>query len=223
MARVRSFVLAALLFSLVAGVGMAGPLEVIRTDRNVAVFYNTEARTYVGLRVVFSGPIEPISVFGVGAHVTWGQGIPSELRIAGVLDPLAACEIDWALGGPTLVDAYWILPNGTESAIDVHQPFAQIDVDLPPAIRGFCSPEVRLPFLPIEVRFSGAWSSDPDGDPIVRYEWTWSDGVTAVGREVFRTFRVPGWYAVSLVVWDGEGKAGTAIQTVRVPRYRCPT
>ena len=201
----------------------AGPLEFYKTDRNVALFYNTEARAYVGLRVVFSMPVEPIRIFGIGTALTWDATGPAELTITGALDPLDVCEIDWALHGPSILEAAWILDDGTESTIDVHEPFAKIDVDLPPEIARFCSSAQQLPFVPIDVGFSGTWSSDPDGGAIVCYEWTWSDGVTASGEHVTRQFRVPGWYSVSLTVWDKEGKAGSTIQTVYVPRFRCPT
>ena len=58
-------------------------------------------------------------------------------------------------------------------------------------------------------QFSGAGSSDPDGE-VMRWEWYFPDGTTAVGKDV--TWRAPadGTYEVELYVWDDRGGVAEA-------------
>lgn len=58
------------------------------------------------------------------------------------------------------------------------------------------------------IAFSGAASSDPDGDALT-YAWSFGDGSTATGAMASHTFAAAGSYAVQLVVTDIRGLADT--------------
>ncbi|HZN66019.1 MAG TPA: DNRLRE domain-containing protein, partial [Tepidisphaeraceae bacterium] len=58
--------------------------------------------------------------------------------------------------------------------------------------------------VPLTISFSGAGSSDPDGDALT-YTWDFGDGVTASGRDVAHTYKRAGRFTARLTVSDGEG------------------
>ena len=60
---------------------------------------------------------------------------------------------------------------------------------------------------PLTVSFSGAGSSDPDGDGLT-YAWDFGDGATGSGQTVSHTYAANGTYSAVLTVSDGRG--GTA-------------
>ncbi|MEQ9401365.1 MAG: trypsin-like serine protease [Longimicrobiales bacterium] len=66
---------------------------------------------------------------------------------------------------------------------------------------------------PLEVRFDGSSSSDPDGT-IVGYAWTFGDGATATGSTVVHTYTEAGAYTPTLTVTDARG--ATASTTGRI-------
>ena len=69
---------------------------------------------------------------------------------------------------------------------------------------------------PHTVELSAARSFDHDpGDPL-RFTWTFSDGGTAQGATVRRTFTEPGTYQARLVVTDREGSTAGASTEIRV-------
>jgi PKD repeat protein len=57
---------------------------------------------------------------------------------------------------------------------------------------------------PLVVNFSGAGSSDADGN-IVSYEWTFGDGSSGVGANVVHTYASTGSYTAQLRVTDNTG------------------
>jgi len=66
---------------------------------------------------------------------------------------------------------------------------------------------------PAAIDFDASGSSDPDGH-ILRYEWYFGDGETALGRQVTHTYRAPGEYRPTLLVRDNEG--GVAVRSRNV-------
>lgn len=71
--------------------------------------------------------------------------------------------------------------------------------------------------------FNGSTSSDPDGF-IVRWEWNFDDGTTAVSTTPSITHAYPpnsGSYIVTLTVTDNEGKRGSTAKEVCVPTIAC--
>ena len=63
--------------------------------------------------------------------------------------------------------------------------------------------------------FDGSASSDPDGS-IVTFAWSFSDGATATGAQVSRTFNAPGSYNVVLTVTDNGGLSDTSTYTIQI-------
>jgi PKD repeat protein len=62
---------------------------------------------------------------------------------------------------------------------------------------------------PLAVVFSGAGSSDPDGDPLT-YAWSFGDGAQGSGVAVSHTYATAGTYAATLSVDDGRGGTHSA-------------
>lgn len=62
---------------------------------------------------------------------------------------------------------------------------------------------------PLTVDFSGAGSSDPDGQ-IASYQWNFGDGTTGSGATVQHVYWSPGTYTATLTVADNQGATGTA-------------
>ncbi len=71
------------------------------------------------------------------------------------------------------------------------------------------SADVLAGEAPLEVRFDGSGSSDPDG-AIVAYQWTFGDGASAEGAVATHVFAEAGIFAVLLTVTDGDGLASSA-------------
>lgn len=67
---------------------------------------------------------------------------------------------------------------------------------------------------PLNVNFSSAGSSDPDGS-IVAYSWNWSDGtVLGTAANPSHTFTTARTFIVTLTVTDNEGATGSASTTI---------
>lgn len=69
------------------------------------------------------------------------------------------------------------------------------------------------------VAFDGSASSDPDGDAIAQYSWTFGDGDSQLttAPSASHVYAKPGSYTATLVVTDGQGNASAAAsQTVDV-------
>ncbi len=63
-----------------------------------------------------------------------------------------------------------------------------------------------------EIRFSGAASSDPDGQ-IVSYHWEFGDGTSGDGGDVTHSYFAPGLYNVTLSVDDGRNVSNSSVET----------
>ena len=198
-----------------------GPFETYRTDRNVGLFYNTTDQTFVGLRVTFSGSVEPAYLLGIGAELTLSSNEDGVLMFHGSVPPYGIWEIDWPLGDIAIVGAAWLAEDGSEIPIDVHAPIARILIDMPPYVPGWCSSEDRGPFVPFVAEFDGRRSKDSDGLPLLFYEWDWSDLMHLEGAVVERWFREPGWYWVTLTVWDADDKSDSVTKSFYIPPWRC--
>src|SRR5688500_13809989 len=75
---------------------------------------------------------------------------------------------------------------------------------------------------PLTVNFTGAGSSDPDGDALI-YTWNFGDGSGATGRDVAHTYATAGTYTATLTVTDGRGGSSTAAPITVFARNRAPT
>lgn len=63
--------------------------------------------------------------------------------------------------------------------------------------------------------FSGAGSSDPDGDPLT-YHWSFGDGATGTGAAPSHAYAAAGDYAVTLTVNDGLADSAPSSTTAHV-------
>lgn len=72
----------------------------------------------------------------------------------------------------------------------------------PPEASVDASPESGAP--PLDVQFSSARSSDPDGDPLT-WRWDFGDGTTSTEANPLHRFEQPARYLVRLTVADPEG------------------
>jgi len=68
---------------------------------------------------------------------------------------------------------------------------------------------------PLEVSFSSAGSSDPDGDAL-SYSWKFGDGGTSTAANPSHTYTANGQYTATLTVSDGTGRSATASVQVTV-------
>ncbi|KRV51199.1 glycosyl hydrolase [Wenjunlia vitaminophila] len=68
---------------------------------------------------------------------------------------------------------------------------------------------------PLDVSFSSAGSSDPDGDPIT-FSWAFGDGATSTAANPTHTYRTNGQYPATLTVSDSTGKSATASVLITV-------
>ena len=58
--------------------------------------------------------------------------------------------------------------------------------------------------------FDGSATTDPNGDPLVSFEWDFGDGSTTTGIIVTHVFQAPGDFTVALTVRDNRQGEGTA-------------
>jgi PKD repeat protein len=69
-------------------------------------------------------------------------------------------------------------------------------------------------FAPLSVSFSGAQSSDPDGDSIVRYTFNFGDGAPVVAQPtptISHVYAASGTYAATLTVMDARGNQSAPV------------
>ena len=75
---------------------------------------------------------------------------------------------------------------------------------------------------PLTVSFSGAGSSDPDGDPLT-FAWSFGDGLQAAGATVSHTYSAAGSFTATLTVSDGRGGSDQATRSITVAAPPPPT
>ena len=186
---------------------------------DAALFNNLSDATFAGLRVVFTGEVAPLRAIGIGAALDLMSNEAGVLVYEGTILPFGMFEIDWAFDGPRIDAAFWIDADGVEYGIDVHSPYARMWYVMPLGTDEM--DDECVSYVPIDIEFKGSWSKDPDGLPLARYHWSWSDGIVIESENVERTFRVPGWYTVILAVWDVEGLPHSTTDSFYIYRHRC--
>lgn len=81
-------------------------------------------------------------------------------------------------------------------------------------------------FAPLTVQFDASASSDPAAllapQRIVRHEWDFGDGTSAVGQQVSHVYTRAGVYTVTLRVFDEDGASDRAQKTLRVLDFSFP-
>ncbi len=96
-------------------------------------------------------------------------------------------------------------------------PDPSVMLDLPPV--AVITASVSDGIAPLTVQLSAANSYDPDGLPLVSYEWNFGDGTPPLsGLEHTHTFTALGRLPVRLTVRDAGGQEHTATQIITVRR-----
>jgi len=85
--------------------------------------------------------------------------------------------------------------------------------NVPPYPYFVTSPEAGQ--APLEVQFSAAKSTDYDGT-IEVYRWSFGDGTSGRGSEVWHVFQWPGEYSVTLMVTDDRGAVAAIERSILV-------
>jgi PKD repeat protein len=89
------------------------------------------------------------------------------------------------------------------------------DANLPPVADA--EPAVRSGPGPLEVRFDGALSYDPDaGGGVATWQWDFGDGTGATGREVTHTYTGSGRFFPTLTVTDNAGAESKFVEEITV-------
>jgi len=203
-----------LAFSLVFALGFAacaGALDFYHSSATVVgLFNNLTGGSVNGLILRFSGPIVPGNAVGVGASLHLVSDTAGELSYSGPVTSNGTWEVDWQWDGSRLEYAAWLLDGIVVAEIPVHNPTATFGIAEGSTAGSF--------------QFFAPGCADPDGYPLARYLWQWSDGASADGETVERSF-APGKYAVTLTVWDVDGNPAsrTATFTVWQPAPRIYT
>jgi PKD repeat protein len=69
---------------------------------------------------------------------------------------------------------------------------------------------------PVTVTFNAGCTSDPDGNAITSYQWSFGDGTTGSGQVVSHTYWIGGTYTARLTAVDSTGRSDQATATVTV-------
>ncbi len=85
-----------------------------------------------------------------------------------------------------------------------------IHINYPPVVQWKMIPSVAEPNVPVTFDASGSY--DPDGTAVKKVMWSFSDGTTAEGVKVTKTFKASGIVAVTASTDDGSGFTN-AVQT----------
>lgn len=117
-----------------------------------------------------------------------------------------------------LVHEGTILPLGMFE-IDVYSPHARMWYVVPPGPPNGTTNASRT--VRSTSSSKGTGRKDPGGLPLVRHQWSWSDGIVIEGEDVERTFRSPGWDTVILTIWDASGLPNSTTDPFSIYRYRC--
>jgi PKD repeat protein len=76
---------------------------------------------------------------------------------------------------------------------------------------------VRAGPAPLEVRFDGSTSRDPDpGGQIASWQWDFGDGSTGSGSQVTHTYTAGGRYFPRLTVTDAQGQSSSFVDEIAV-------
>lgn len=125
-----------------------------------------------------------------------------------VFDPATKQATDFHTGDDTILDVLDldVAPDGTVWTLSVGGNIRRIryigQANRAPTANA--SADKTSGENPLTVNFSGAGSTDPDGDSLT-YSWNFGDGTTGTGLNVQKTYNNAGTYKVVLTVSDGRG------------------
>ena len=102
--------------------------------------------------------------------------------------------------------------DGNASSVDQQFFVSPVAATLPTAD---LSASATMGEAPVTIDFDASGSDDADGK-LLRWEWYFGDGTTAIGRTVSHAFAFGGTYEVKLIVRDNDGGVAVATQTVEL-------
>ncbi len=97
--------------------------------------------------------------------------------------------------------------------VEVHVAVPQIQ--FAPVAKFSVTPQSGV--APLKVTLDGSASTDADGS-IISYQWTASDGQTAIGKQASLTFSKAGDYKISLTVKDNDGLSSASNSASDAPK-----
>jgi PKD repeat protein len=168
------------------------------------------SRVYLSRQTGASWQVEAWSTADGGASWTaQGVSVPSAEKNVRPVSPRGMTPFGGDLGVVWMRGAY---PN----YVDYRTSIAALTAgapNLPPVADA--EPAVRSGPAPLEVRFDGSPSRDPDG-AIASWQWDFGDGSGASGAEVTHTYAAAGRYFPSVTVTDAAGSASTLVEEITV-------
>jgi hypothetical protein len=188
------------------------------SDNEGALLMNTTGGSVTGLRVTFSGPVSSVRGEGIGSAVEVSSNEGGVAMFSGEIPASGTVYVEWPLGEAEIAAAEWLQGDAVVGTIDLHAPMAVMSGQSDVGVTFFDMPQAFA-----QVWATGDLSRSPDGSPIVRYLWEWSDGTSQEGADVSRTFVVELtdelWEArqresVTLTVWNAAGRSSSVTHTV---------
>lgn len=142
--------------------------------------------------------LNPVDALNASATLNLASAGTYTLSVQGTGkgDPLTTGYTNYGSLGNYALSASFTTPIGTA-------PTAQISAS---TLRGTA---------PLAVSFSGAGSSDPDGN-LVAYDWQFGDGAAASGISASHSYTQPGSYSAQLRVTDNSGLSASSAVTITV-------
>jgi hypothetical protein len=183
------------------------------SDSEGALLTNDTGASVTGLRVTFSGPVAPVTGEGIGADVSVVSNADGVVVFAGDIPSYGTVSAEWPLGSAEVASAEWLQGELVAGTVDLHTPMAVMSGQ---AV--FSIVFDGMLHLSFDVSLDGGMSRSPDGSPIVRYLWEWSDGVTQEGENASRTLdmnlgpfflRKQENETVTLTVWNAAGESAS--------------
>jgi hypothetical protein len=182
------------------------------SDNNVALLTNDLGVGVTGLRVTFSDPVSSVAGQGIGASVSIVSNVEGVVVLSGDIPANGTVDVGWPAGSGEIVAAEWLQGGNAAGAVNLHAPMA--------AFHGRCElyfSYTQHTHIMAEVRLDGTLSTSPDGSPIVRYLWEWSDGMAQEGpiatqRAVVNPFAIMDgeqFAGATLTVWNAAGESST--------------
>ncbi len=148
------------------------------TEPSGALLTNLVANEVTGLRLTFSGPVASITAFGFFATASITKNEGGVVLITGSIPLGGMVNLEWPLEGPQITKAEWLEGSNAVGAIDVHSPVLRV--------AGTINPVTSWPVAVVRINLNALSSYDPDGRPLAKTEWLWSDGITQTGAAVTR-------------------------------------
>jgi hypothetical protein len=196
------------------------PYQRFASSSEVAIIMNDTGGAATGLRITYSSPVTPVVANGIASSVAVVSNVDAVVVLSGDIPVNGTVSVEWPLGSAEILAAEWLNGDAVAGAVDLHAPIAVISGQSDVALTFF-----DMPAVVAQVSATGDLSRSPDGSPIVRYLWEWSDGVSQEGSDVSRTFVIElgddRWdfrqsESLTLTVWNAAGGSSSVTHPVLI-------